>query len=136
MRDGPCRSNRTAGRDFEIARVHALLIMGDREARIRDERPVDVRMTIHPVQRHMNREIEQHLERRGRRKCREPGVRDFFRETDVHVLPERLGDLLLKELSETAMPWIDSAEQLTFIEPETNRVVGLTRPRLPRRLLA
>jgi hypothetical protein len=41
----------------------ALLIMGYPEARIRDERPVDVRMTIHPVQRQMDRKVEQHLER-------------------------------------------------------------------------
>src|SRR4029077_20574915 len=110
MRDGPCRSNRTAGRHFEIPRVHVLLIMGYREARIRDQRPVDVRMTIHPVQRQMNREVEQHLERRGRRKCREPGVRDPLRQADVDVLSERCGDLFLKEVSEAAMSWIHSAE--------------------------
>ena len=30
---------------------------------------------------------------------------------------------------------VDSPHQLAFIEPEADRVVGLARPRLPRRLL-
>ena len=33
------------------------------------------------------------------------------------------------------MPGIDTTQQLAFIEPEGNRVISLTRPRLPRRLL-
>ena len=34
------------------------------------------------------------------------------------------------------MLWIHSAQELAFIEPESNRVIALTSPRLPRRLLA
>ncbi len=48
----------------------------------------------------------------------EAGVRDLLRQPDVDVLAERSGDLVLKELSETAMPRIDPAQQLAFVEPE------------------
>src|SRR6185295_2902932 len=44
-------------------------------------------------------------------------------------------DLVLKKLSEAAMLWIHAAQQLAFIESEADGVIGLTRSRLPRRLL-
>ena len=76
MQDERSAGHVAMGRQADVVVIHAhmwdvlptitvptLLITGDREARIRDERPVDVRMTIHPVQRQVNREVEQHLER-------------------------------------------------------------------------
>ena len=74
-------------------------------------------------------------ERAGRRQCRQASVRDLLRQADVDVLSERRGDLVLKELSEAAMPRVDTAQQLAFVEPEGDRVIGLTRSGLPRGLL-
>ena len=34
------------------------------------------------------------------------------------------------------MPWIDTAQELAFVETEREGVIGLTRPRLPCRFLA
>ena len=62
-------------------------------------------------------------------------VRDLLRQADVDVLSERRGDLVLKELSEAAMARIDAAQQLAFVEPEGEGVIGLTRPGFPRGLL-
>ena len=108
-----------AGRHFEVARVHALLVVGNREARIRHERPVDVRTTIHPLQHQSKRaEPDQHLDRSGRRKCGQARVRDLLGQPDVDVLSKRCRDLVLKELSEAAMPRIDPAQQLAFVEAE------------------
>ena len=58
-----------------------------------------------------------------------------FGQADVDVLAERCRDLVLKELSEAAMPRIDAPQQLAFVEPEREGVIGLTRAGLPRRLL-
>jgi len=56
-------------------------------------------------------------------------------QTDVDVQRKRCRNLVLKKLSEAAMLRVDSPHQLAFIKPEADRVVGLARPRLPRRLL-
>lgn len=42
MRDGSRRSNRPAGRHFEITRVDAVLVMGHREPGIRHQRALEV----------------------------------------------------------------------------------------------
>ena len=70
-----------------------------------------------------------------RRQGGEASVRDLLWQPDVDVLAERSGDLVLKELSETAMARIDAAHQLAFIEPEREGMVRLARAGLPRRLL-
>ena len=45
-------------------------------------------------------------------------VRDLLRQPDVDVQPERRRDLVLEELPQAAMPRIDAAHQLAFVEPE------------------
>jgi hypothetical protein len=135
VRDRPCGPDGTTGRHFEVARVDALLIMEKRSARVRDECPVDVRTAIDRVQRQSQREAHQHVDRPWRRQHGQARVRDLLRQPDVDVQPERCGDLVLKELSEAAMPRIDAAQQLPFVEPESDRVIGLPRPGLPRGFL-
>ena len=70
-----------------------------------------------------------------RRHCRKPRVRDPLGQSDIDVLTERSGDLILKKLSEAAMPRIHSPQQLAFVEPEGEGVIGLARSRFPRGLL-
>ena len=58
-----------------------------------------------------------------------------LRQADVDVLAERRRDLVLEELSETAMPRIDAAHQFAFIEAQREGVIGLSRAGLPCRFL-
>ena len=50
--------------------------------------------------------------------------------------PSGGGDLVLEELSQAAPAWVDATQQLPFIEPQADGVIGLPRPRLQGRRLA
>src|SRR4029434_6900881 len=70
------------------------------------------------------------------RNGRQPRVRDRVGQTDVEIQSEWCSDFVLKELPEAAVLRIDSAQQLAFVEAESERVIGLPRARLPSRFLA
>lgn len=131
------RADTAAGRHFEVARGHASLVIEKRRARVRDERSVDVRAAIHRVQHQANRKAQEHVDWAWRRQRRQPGVRNRLRQADVDVQPERCCNLVLKEVSEAAMLWIHSAQQLAFIKPEDNSVLfSSCGSHLPRRPFA
>src|SRR5579864_3742780 len=88
-------------------------------------------MTIHVFERESKRESDQHAKRTGGRHCGQARVRDVLWHTDIDVFCEWRGDLVLEEMPETAMQRVDTTQQLSFIEPEGNRVIGLTRSGLP-----
>ena len=64
------------------------------------------------------------------------GVRNRRRHANVDVLSERRRDLLLEEPSKATVPRVDSTQQFALKEAESQRVIRLTRSRLPCRLLA
>ena len=66
---------------------------------------------------------------------REPLVGNLRREPDVELDLQRLRDLLVEEPAERAVRRVDVADQLLHVEPDRHRVVAVSRPRLPRRLL-
>src|SRR5687768_9502381 len=88
-------------------------------------------MVIHTLPRESQREACQHADRSRRRQYGQTGVRNVLRQANMDVLTEWHGDLLPEELSEAAMLRVDSTQQFTLIESESERVIGLTGSRLP-----
>src|SRR5678815_864470 len=92
-------------------------------------------MRVHGLQRKAQREAEQPLQGAGRSDGRQARVRDLLRDLDIEVQPEWRCNLILEELSQAAMPWIDTAQQFALVETKGEGVIGLPRSRLPRGLL-
>ena len=67
--------------------------------------------------------------------CRQPGIGDHLGEADAEVESERGSDFLLEELPQAAVSRVDPAQELAFIKPQADGVVGLPRARLPGRFL-
>src|SRR3954452_13991671 len=80
-------------------------------------------------------EADQHLNGSRRRQCGQSSVRNRIGQADVDVLAKRRRDLVLKELSETAMLRIEAAQQFTLVKTERDRVIALSRARFPCGLL-
>jgi len=99
------------------------------------ECPNDLGAGIHRVERQAKRETVQNVDPGRRHHHRQPRIRDVFGQPDIHVQPERRGDLVLEELSQAAMARIDAAQQFALVEAESDGVVGLARARLPRGFL-
>src|SRR5687767_431145 len=126
MGDRPGRTDGTAGWHFEVARVDVLLLMRQLGP---PECPGDFGASIHRVERQAKRETVEHLDPRGPRHRGQPRVRDVLGQPDIDVQPERRGDLILEELSQAAMLWINTAQQLALVEPEGDAVISLPRAR-------
>ena len=73
--------------------------------------------------------------RREELQLREPLVGDLGRQPDVELDLQRSRDLLVEEPAERAVRRVDVADQLLHVEPDRHRVVAVSRPRRPRRLL-
>jgi hypothetical protein len=108
MRNRASGADGAAGRHFEIACLYSLRVEIHSCPGINFESSIHIGTTIHRLQRQSKRKTEKHPNPLRRRDGRKPGVRDFFRQTDVDVQPERRRDLVLEELSQAAMPRIDT----------------------------
>ena len=131
-RDRARGADAAAGRDFEVACVHRRLVARQLGS---PQGAGDVRPTIHHLEPEPQWKPEERLHPARRREPRQSCVRDPLREADVHVEPERCGDLVLKDLSEAAPLRIHPAQDLAFVETQRDGVIRLARPRRPCRRL-
>ena len=92
-------------------------------------------MAVHRRERDPKRESSQHSERRRCGKSRQPGIGDVGGHADKDIFCKRHGDLVVEEVAQTPPLGVDPTQELTFIEPERDRVVRLSRSGLPRWLL-
>src|SRR4029453_12363022 len=67
---------------------------------------------------------------------RPPGLRPVARQADLEVEPERLGDLLVEELTERTVSRVDMADDLLHVQPERHPVIAVARSRDPSRPLS
>src|SRR2546430_2893458 len=136
MRNRAGSADAIAGRNFEIAGVDTLRVLVYPGPRVHIQRPVDVGARIHPFQHEAKPEAAQDPDQARRRKCGEPRIRDRLGQSNIEVLSKPRRDLVLEELSQTAMLRVYAAQQLTFVETESKSVICLSRPGLPCRLLS
>src|SRR4029078_10544072 len=114
---------------LDVSCVDALLVMRDLRP---PERTNNLRAAIHRFQHEAKPEATQHLDQAGTRNCGPARVRDGFREAALHVQPERRRDLILEDLSQTAMLRIDTAQQLALVEAASDSVISLPCSALAR----
>ena len=132
------RADRAARRELHAPVLRAIEVGRPAQARV-GEGAVGERARIRHGERHPSWEVpglRQRLPRGDALDSREALAREVLRRAEVHLEPERRGDLVREDAPERPALRVDSPHQLALVPAEADAVVPVARPRPPVRRLA